>query len=50
MQNCKDKWGWHFQKGNEQYESKGEWYTKWDCVISFNSKQDAVYYVIQKDN
>ena len=40
--NCKSKWGWYFVpcKGKDQWSG----YEHHDAVLTFKSKQDAVYF------
>lgn len=42
LENCKSNWGWYFVPK----QGKDEWngYEAHDAVLTFKSKQDAVYY------
>ena len=43
LKNCKSKWGWYFVP-TQRKDSYLEDYENQDAILTFKSKQDAVYY------
>ena len=42
LENCKSKWGWYFiTKSNVEWADD---YKNMDCILTFKSRQDAVYF------
>ena len=43
LKNCKSKWGWYFVE-RKDWQDWDDHYQRHDAVLTFKSKQDAVYF------